>query len=230
VLPARAGLFPRPCRRGHAGTGAPRASGAVPPLPRGSALTAPCSPRERGCSLAVVVAADEGGVLPAQAWLFSNYYEFMLPLMGMNPRCGPVKVNRLLCSPHPWGFVDHVRRHVLAVAAAKLRNVAWHCPGYGVTLGSPATAEVRPFGGTELLNQVQERGAGRSRSSFLPASSAATPLVMLSSGLLRTESARRRATRRGTPGGVLGLTKGCGRVRTRNPLQRTREPGHLLPL
>ncbi len=70
LLPASAGVFPRPARGAAHRPAAPRACGGVPRRDGTLSRSRPCSPRLRGCSLAIQREAARRHLLPAPAGVF----------------------------------------------------------------------------------------------------------------------------------------------------------------
>ncbi len=72
LLPAHAGMFPGPSRRGDGRPAAPRARGDVPAVWCRRRQVESCSPRTRGCSFAAEYLDENGQLLPAHAGMFPS--------------------------------------------------------------------------------------------------------------------------------------------------------------
>ena len=135
VVPAHAGVFPRPGHPPGAYDGRPRARGGVPSSARTAAAMHTSSPRTRGCSDGFVCPVIHPGVVPAHAGVFLRLWRDAgctrrrPRARGGVPRCRGGAGNALRSSPRTrgcWGLVDlrAGRRQVVPAHAGVFRSPA----------------------------------------------------------------------------------------------------------
>ncbi len=160
VLPARAGVSRLAWRRCARASSAPRASGGVPSLPSTSVVSAPCSPRERGCPDGQGLGGGAGGVLPARAGVSRRSAPTSFSRAGA-PRASGVSrswwtsTGARCRAPRASGGVPNTYPDVALQLACSPRERG--CPGRGPDLG--AAAPVLP-----ARAGVSRRGTGTTRA------------------------------------------------------------------